>query len=400
MDPLRHLRNRKLLAGATLVGALLAVGFWPSAAPVDLAAAEKGPLRVTVDEEGETRVRDRFVVSAPVAGRVLRIELEPGDPVRRHETVVATFLPAAPVPLDARSRAEAEAAVAAASAALGSARAERERTEAALGLARSELDRHRQLAAQRIVSRQALEAKQAEARAAEEARRAAEFAVASATHQRDMAQARLLPAGATGAARPFAIRSPIDGVVLRRLRESEAVVPAGEPLLELGDPQRLEIVSDLLSTDAVKVKPGCAVRLEQWGGDHPIRARVRRVEPAGFMKVSALGVEEQRVDVVMDFEDPLEAWSALGDGYRVEVRIVVWETDGALKVPTSSLFRRGDEWAVFAVDDGRAELRAVEVGRRNGSFAEIVSGLREGDPVVLHPSDTLRDGSRVSRRAS
>jgi HlyD family secretion protein len=367
---------------------------------VDTAPVARGSLRVTVDEEGETRVHDRFVVSAPVAGRVLRIELEPGDPVRRGETVVATFLPAASVPLDARARAEAEAAEAAARAALGSARAERERAEAALVLARADLSRHRELAAQQIVSRQALEAKETEARAAEEALRAAEFGVATATHQRDMAQARLLPAGATGAARPFAIRSPIDGAVLKRLRESEAVVPAGEPLLELGDPRRLEVVSDLLSTDAVKVAPGAPVLLEQWGGDHPIRARVRRVEPSGFMKVSALGVEEQRVNVVMDLEDPLEAWSALGDGYRVEVRVVVWEGDGVLKVPTSSLFRRGDDWAVFAVDGGRAEMRVVDVGRRNGAFAQVVSGLREGEPVVLHPSDALRHGSRVTPRTS
>ncbi len=399
MNPLRHLRNRKLLAAIALVLALLAVGLWPSTVPVDTATVARGTLRVTVDEEGETRVRHRFAVSAPVAGRVLRIELEPGDRVTR-QTVVATFLPAAAVPLDARARAEAEAAVAAARAALGSARAERERAQASLGLSRSDLDRHRELAAQRIVSRQTLEAKETEARAAEEALRVAEFAVASAVHQGDMARARLLPAGAAGEARPLSILSPIDGVVLKRLRESEAVVPAGEPLVELGDPSRIEVVSDLLSSDAVKVKPGAAVLLEQWGGDHPIRARVRRVEPSGFMKVSALGVEEQRVNVVMDFEDPLEAWSALGDGFRVEVRIVIWEGDGVLKVPTSSLFRRGEDWAVFALDGGRAATRVVEVGRRNGAFAQVVSGLHEGEPVVLHPSDALKDGSRVTRRAS
>jgi HlyD family secretion protein len=215
-----------------------------------------------------------------------------------------------------------------------------------------------------------------------------------------MALARLLPTETSGAARSFAIRSPIDGVVLKRLRESEAVVPAGEPLLELGDPRLLEIVSDLLSTDAVKVQPGAAVLLEQWGGEHPLRARVRLVEPSGFMKVSALGVEEQRVNVVMDFLDPLEAWSALGDGYRVEVRIVVWEGESVLKLPTSSLFRRGEAWAVFAMRDGQAELRLIEVGRRNGTSAEVVSGLSEGESVVLHPSGSLRDGSRVARRAS
>jgi len=401
MNPLRHLKNRKLLAGLALVAALLAVGFWPSAVPVDVAAATRGTLRVTVDEEGETRVRHRFVVSAPVAGQVLRIALEPGDPVGRGETVLATFMPAAPVLLDARSRAEAEAGVAAARATLGGARAERERARAALALAESERQRHRELASQKIVSRQVLEARETEAGASAEALRAAEFAVATAEQQLEMARARLVQAaGGSAAGRAITLRSPIDGVVFKRLRESEAVVAAGLPLLEIGDPRGLEIVSDLLSTDAVKVAPGAAVLLEQWGGDHPIRARVRRVEPSGFMKISALGVEEQRVNVVMDFEDPLEAWSALGDGYRVEVRIVVWQGDGVLKVPASSLFRRGEDWAVFAVDGGRATFRRLDVGRRNGAEAQILSGLREGEPVVLHPSDSLRDGSRVKPRAS
>ncbi len=399
MNPLAHLRNRQVLAAIALVLALLVVALWPSSVPVDTARITRGSLRVTVDDEGETRVRHRFVVSAPVAGRVLRIGLEPGDRVTR-ETVVATFLPAAAVPLDARSRSEAEAAVATARATVGSLRAQRQKAEAGLTLARAELERHRALAAQRIVSRQLLEAKETEARAAEESLRAADFAAASAGHQLEMAQARLLPASATGVGRPLAIRSPIEGVVLKRLRESEAVVPAGEPLLELGDPSRIEIVSDLLSSDAVKVKPGAAVLLEQWGGDRPIRARVRRVEPSGFMKVSALGVEEQRVNVVMDFDDPLTAWSALGDGYRVEVRIEVSEAEGALRAPISSLFRRGEQWAVFAVEGGRAVVRPVQVGRRNGTHAEVLGGLREGESVVLHPSDSLKDGSRVTRRES
>ncbi len=397
MDPLRHLRNRKLTAGLLLVLALLLVGFWPSPVAVDAAAVVRGALRVSVDEEGETRVRQRFLVSAPVAGRVLRIDLEPGDPVTR-ETVVATFLPAAAAPLDSRSRADASAAVASARAALGSAGAERLRAQAADRLARSELERQRALAAQQLVSRKVLDEAEAAARQAGEALRAAEFAAASAGHQLEMARARLLPADAASAARPLVIRSPIDGVVFKRLRESESVVAAGEPLVELGDPRRLEIVSDLLSTDAVRVKPGDPVLLEHWGGERPLRARVRRVEPSGFMKVSALGVEEQRVNVVMDFEDPLEAWSALGDGYRVEERIVVWEGAGVLLVPTSSLFRRGERWAVFALDGGRARLRLLEIGHRNGTHAEVLSGLREGDSVVLHPTDALADGSRVARR--
>jgi len=401
MNPLRHLKNGKLLGGAALVAVLLAVGLWPSAVPVDTARVARGPLRVTVDEEGETRVRDRFVVSAPVAGRVQRIRLEPGDPVGRGRTVLATVLPADPAPLDARSRAEAEAAVAAAASAAGTARAERERALTALRLARSELDRVAALAEARIVSALELETRQASARAAEEALRAAEFAVATAEHQLAMARARLVQAGGARAnpgGAPIAIRAPIDGVVLKRLRESESVVPAGEPLLELGDPAQLEIVADLLSTDAVKVRPGARVLVEQWGGDRTIRGRVRRVEPSGFMKISALGVEEQRVNVVVDFDDPIDAWRTLGDGYRVEVRIVIWEETDVLKAPTSSLFRRGDDWAVFVVDGGRARLRTVKVGRRNGLEAQVLSGLEAGDEVVVHPSDTLHDGARITPR--
>jgi HlyD family secretion protein len=401
MNLLRPLKNRKVLAVLGFVALLLVIALWPSSVSVDVATAKRGPMSVTVDEEGETRVHDRFVVSAPVAGEVLRIELEPGDPVRRGETVLATFQPAAPNPLDARSRAEAEAGVAAARAALGSARAERERAEAALRLARSELERNQELAEQKIVSRQDLESKETEARAAEEAMRAAEFGVASAMHQLEMAQARLLQATGVGrGSGVIEIHSPIDGVVFKRYRESEAVVPAGEPLLELGDPHHLEIVSDLLSTDAVKVKSGNAVLIVQWGGNKTLRGRVRLVEPSGFMKISALGVEEQRVNVIVDFEDPEEAWAALGDGYRVEVRVVIWEGQGVLQVPTSSLFRKGEKWAVFAVDSGRARVRTIELGQRNGLSAQVLSGLEEGDTVVVHPSDSLEDGARIARRQS
>jgi HlyD family secretion protein len=397
----RFLRNPRVIAALAFVGLLLFVALRPSAVPVDLATVERGSLQVTIDEEGETRVRDRFVISAPVAGRVQRTELEPGDPVQRGQTVVASFLPGDPQPLDARTRAEAAAALAAAEAALGRARAERERAEAALAFARSELLRTRPLFEQKIVSQQVLEARETDARTAEDALRAAEFVVATAQHERDMARARLITprsSGSSKAGRPIVIASPVDGVVLRRLRESEAVVPAGEPLVELGDPRQLEIVSDLLSTDAVKVQAGQAVWIEQWGGEKPLRGRVRRVEPSGFMKISALGVEEQRVNVVVDFEDPVEAWAALGDGYRVEVRVVVWEGADVLRVPTSALFRRGDRWAVFVVDGSRARLRHVEVGRRTGLAAQVLSGLEAGERVVVHPSDTLSDGARTSPR--
>ncbi len=194
------------------------------------------------------------------------------------------------------------------------------------------------------------------------------------------------------------LRAPVDGTVLRRLRESESVVPAGEPLLELGDPSAVEIVSDLLSTDAVRVRAGQEALIEHWGGEGTLRARVRRVEPSGFMKVSALGVEEQRVNVVLDFEDPPEARRPLGDGYRVEIRVVVAETASALKAPNSALFRRGEQWSAFVVEGGRARLRAVELGRRNGVEAEVLKGLAEGAVVVLHAGDRVTDGTRVATR--
>jgi HlyD family secretion protein len=398
----RHLRSPRLWFGLGVVILLVVVGLWPTAVPADFATVTRGPLRVTIDEEGETRVRERFVVSAPVSGRVLRIELEPGDPVKRHDTVLASFLPGAPTPLDVRSRAAAEARVEAARAALGRARAVRAGAQAQLTLSQKELARHRELARAEVTSRSELETREVAARTAEEAARAAEFAESAAAHELEMAQAELLPvAQASGtASQVLRLRSPIDGVVLRRLRQSEAVVPAGEPLVEVGDPRAIEIVSDLLSTNAVKVRPGQPVLIEQWGGERPLRGRVRRVEPSGFMKVSALGVEEQRVNVIVDFDDPVEAFATLGDGYRVEVRIVTWERGDVLKLPTSSLFRRGERWAVFAVDEGHARLREVEIGQRNGLEAEVRSGVQPGETVVVHPSDALADGARVARRAS
>jgi HlyD family secretion protein len=264
--------------------------------------------------------------------------------------------------------------------------------------ARSELERHRQLAPSGIVSKEALELRETDARVAEEALRAASFAAATAEAELERARAVLLRTSEGGASQTIDLHSPIDGVVLKRLRESEAVVPAGEPLLELGNPHDLEIVSDLLSVDAVKVRPGQLVLIEQWGGEGALRGRVRRVEPSGFLKISALGVEEQRVNVIIDFEDPKQA-IPLGDGYRVEVRVVVWEGRDVVKAPTSSLFRQGEKWAVFVVEGGRARLRMVEVGQRSGFAAQILSGLTPGERVVVHPSDTLRDGARVRPRA-
>lgn len=399
----KTVRARRLFFGLLIlvIGGAVGLALQPKPLPADFSTVTQGSLVVTVDEEGETRVRDRFMVSAPVAGKVLRIEHEPGDPVQGGETVMASFQPSAPLLLDARTRAEAEARVGAAEAALGLARAERQRVSAELDFAKSEVERYRKLAQEEIVSRERLDTAELQARTQEEALNAAEYSIKSAEKELQAARAALLEQASQGGGglAPITLYAPIDGVVLRRLRESEAVVPAGEALIEIADPELLEIVSDLLSTDAVKVRSGQRVMIEQWGGDQAIQGRVRRVEPYGFTKISALGVEEQRVNVVVDFEDPREAWSLLGDGYRVEVRIVIWEEENVLKVPTGSLFRSGEDWAVFRVNsENVAQLQTIELGRRNALEAEVQSGLDEGDRVLLHPSDDVQDGVGVVER--
>ncbi|MGE0040976.1 MAG: efflux RND transporter periplasmic adaptor subunit [Vicinamibacterales bacterium] len=394
----RVLFNGRVLLAAAVIGGLLAVALWPRPTSVDMAPVVRGALRVTIDEEGETRIRHRYVVSSPVAGRVMRIGLEPGDLVTGGETVVAQVRADAPPLLDRRAREEAAAARDVARAALGGAQAGQRKAEADLALATRELQRVRDLDEARLATRQQVDEAEARARAAEEAVHAARFAVATAESQLRQAEARLRPDSLQAAGRVLDVVAPVDGVVLRRLRESESAVPAGEPLLEIGDPRDLEIVADLLSTDAVQVATGARVLLEQWGGQTPIEARVRRVEPSGFTKISALGVEEQRVNVIMDFADPAGAWTELGDGYRVEVRVVTWEGEDVLKVPTSALFRAGEQWAAFAVRDGRAARVLVEVGHRNGVEAEVLSGLEAGATVIVHPPDALEDGALVEER--
>lgn len=383
------------MAAVGIVVVILAVALWPSAIEVEVASVERGPLQVTIDEEGETRVRERFVVSAPVMGRVERIELEPGDPVLRGKTIVARVTPAAAPLIDPRAQAELTAAVEAARAAVGQAKAERERAAASVKRAQSTTRRLEALLKAAVISGDELEAAQTTLKGAEESERSAEFAVARAEHGLQLAQARLRPSSAGG--RMVDVVAPVDGVVLKRLRESASVVPVGEPLVEIGNPRSLEIVSDLLSTDAVRVSPGDDVLIEQWGGSNPLRGRVRRVEPSGFMKVSALGVEEQRVNVIVDIVDESAA-AKLGDGYRVEVRIVTWRDEAVLKVPVGSLFRRGEEWAVFRVDSGRARLQPVEIGQRSNRDGQVLKGLSEGQTVVQYPPDTLTEGARVVRR--
>jgi HlyD family secretion protein len=389
---MRILRNPRLIVAVAIVALILTVALWPSAIEVDVARIERGPMQVTIDEEGETRVRERFVVSAPVMGRVERIELEPGDPVVRGKTVVARLTPAAAPLIDPRTQAELSAAVDVARAAIGQAKADFERATAALQRAEATVRRLETLAKVGAISGDELEGAQTARKSAEEAARAAQFTVARAEHELQLARARLNPSRAGGGV--VNVIAPVDGVVLKRLRESASVVPVGEPLLEIGDPASLEIVSDLLSTDAVRASQGDAVQIEQWGGSHPLQGRVRRVEPSGFMKVSALGVEEQRVNVIIDFDEETDS-ASLGDGYRVEVRIVVWRDDSVLKVRVGSLFRRGDDWAVFLVENGRARLQAVQLGQRNDREAQVLKGLSEGQTAILHPPDTVEDGTRV-----
>lgn len=393
----RLLRNVRVWLAIAVVGGLVAVALWPKTMPVETATIGRGALVVTVDEEGRTRVRDRFVVAAPVAGRVLRIELEPGDAVRAGD-VIARLQPEAPALLDARSRAEAEAALVSARAAAGRAKADEQRVRAALSQAEREFSRAKALVAESLGTTQQLDARDADVRTLQEQLNAATFASRVADAEVERAQVRLAPAAVERGGRVVPVLAPVDGVVLKRVRESETVVPAGDALLEIGDPRQLEIVVDLLSLDAVRVKAGARVLVEQWGGDHALEATVKRIEPSGFTKISALGVEEQRVNVILTFTDAASAWKALGDGYRVEARIVTWEAADVVKVPTGALVRAGDQWAVFVVKDGRAARLPVTLGHQNGQEAEVTSGLEPGSEVILHPGDTIAAGVKVNRR--
>lgn len=377
------------LLGAAALGVVL-LGFLPDPIPVEVTAVGRGPLRVTSDEDAETRAVDHYAISAPVAGRVSRIERREGDAVRHGELVAQLW----PVPLSAREREEYEARIAAAEAL---AREAGERVEhAAADYQQAQRDRQRieKLVRDGFVSSQEAEqARVVETTGANELE-AARFRARSAQADLQAAQAALLSLkdAVGGVPAVIPLRSPIDGKVLRIADRSERVVAAGSPLVVVGDPSQLEIVIDLLSTEAVKVRPGMPVLLEGWGGDHPLRAVVRMVEPLAFTKVSALGVEEQRVNVIADFVD---APGSLGDAYRVEARIVLWSADDVLKIPGSALFRRGEGWSVFVVTDGRARRRAVEIGHRGALEVEVLDGLTAGEQVVRHPSNDVDDGRRV-----
>ncbi len=375
--------------------------FRPAAVAVDLVEVRRGPLMVSVADEGETRVRDMYVVSAPVPGRMRRIDLEAGDGVVADRTVVARIEPSDPAFLDVRSAAEARAGVDAAAAARTHAQAQVRRAQAELEFAQSELERIRILARSHTVSENDLDAAERRAKTADAALAEARAQLAVRESEYQVARARLMtPASRRVAADCdcVSVYSPVSGEVLRIVTESEGNVQAGAPLLEIGDPVKLEVVVDLLSADAVRVQPGQRAIIEAWGGPRPLEGAVRRVEPFGFTKVSALGIEEQRVNVVIDIKEPRAQWQRLGHGYRVEPRIVLWESRDVLQVPLSALFRQGTQWAVFVDRDGRAELRTVEVGHENGLEAEVTKGLDAGERIVPHPGDRVSPGVRLRQR--
>lgn len=388
-----------LLAGALVALALW--GFWPRAVPVEAARVERGPLTVGFTEEGRTRLRDRYQVSAPLDGVIERIVLEPGDTVKSG-TPVAVLRPANAALFDPASRSEAEARwraagdeLDAAIAATAAATALRDRLQAARRRAES-------LAAQQLIASDQRDEIRSQALAAEANVLSAKARTQAARVHRDSARAVLDLQGTASrnGVNRLELPAPIDGMVIRRFVESEGFVRAGQPLLEVGDPRALEVIVEALTADATRVAPGTRVDLLRWGGDSPLQGRVQTIEPGGFTKISALGVEEQRVLIVVALEAARKDRPAIGDGYRVEAEFQVWSSDSVLTVPVAALFRDGLEWAVYAIEGGRARLRHVRIGQIGERVAEVRAGLREGSMVVLYPGDSLRDGARVAYRSN
>lgn len=386
-----------LILLALALAAALAWGFMPKAVPVETEAAAKGSLAVTVEEEGKTRVRERYVVSAPVAGYARRIELKVGDPVAVGQ-VLAVLEPTRSADLDPRSRAQARASVSAAEAAWQAARDQARAAASAAELAGQNLTRTQALSSQKFVSQAAVDQARTEQQRAQAAHAAAEQSVNVARYDLEAARATLMQAGAPVGGGALNVVSPVGARVLKVVHESEGSVAAGQPLIEVGNPDTLEVEVEVLSTSAVKIAPGTRVRLDRWGGDQPLEGRVRVVEPTGFTKVSALGVEEQRVRVIVDIVAPREQWARLGDGYRVEAAFVIWEGRDILTAPTSALFRHGNDWAVFVAEGGRAVLKPVRIGQRNGLRAQVLSGLNASEAVITHPDDKIAAGVKVKPR--
>jgi HlyD family secretion protein len=399
---MNHAVRRKLwVAGILLavVGAIL-YGFLPRTQEVDLVKLARGPLQVTIEEEGRTRLKERFVVSAPTAGYMRRLSAKVGDAVKKGQ-VVAELEPLRSQPLDLRSRAEAEATVSAAEASLAAALEKERAASADAEYLEKKLERMTALFSRGTVAKDQFDQTQSEAKKARAVRLSASAAADVARSELERAKSALRnfsASGKTGTNGVVEVASPVDGAVFKIHRESEGAIRAGEPLLEMGNSRDMEVRVEVLSADAVRIRPGMTVLFKRWGRDEPLEGRVRRVEPAGFTKVSSLGVEEQRVLVICDITSPVDLWRVLGDGYRLEAHFVVWEGRDVLQVPTSALFRLGTAWAVFAEEQGKARRRTVEIGQRTGLAAQILSGLTENDKVVAYPDDAIGDGVRIRQR--
>ena len=386
---------RRLITLAILLGvaAGLAWAFWPRPLIVETAEITLRDISVFVEEEGKSRIREVFTVSAPITGQVLRNNLHAGDKVVKDETVVVSIRPAAPGLLDARLKRVAEAAAASARASVGLADAEVKQAEAQLTFLKSELERAERLSRQGTISERALDKARLDVATAAAALDSARASLDVRQRELQRAEAALIENETGEGPCCSQIKAPVTGRILRVLSESEQVVQAGTPLIEIGDPDDLEIVAEVLSRDAVEIRPGASAVIDNWGGP-PLSATVRRVEPSAVTKVSALGIEEQRVPVILDLAEA-SGQEALGDGFRVVARIIVWEGKQLVAVPVAALFRQGGDWAVYAASNGRAELRLVQLGRRNAAFSEVTAGLAVGDVVILHPSDQMADGVAV-----
>lgn len=410
MDWLKQ--NKWLAAGLAVFAAVIFIAVRPAPVPSDFATAEIKPLFVTIDEDGETRIRDVYRISAPISGRVLRLEAEAGDSVVARKTVIAMIEQTESAFLDPRAHMEAEARVKAAQAALRFAEADVARLKAEVEFAQSDFNRVYKLHKNGTLSQARLDAASRTLKTARAALKTARAQLDVRDHEVEMAKSALIAPGTERAADQaddetgegldeaccLKVTAPISGQVLRVMQESEGVIQAGTPLVDLGDPSDLEIVADLLSTEAVKIEPGARVLIEGWGGDYPLNGAVERIEPFGFTKISTLGVEEQRVNVIIRLTDDYVKWQRLGHGFRVEVRVVSFETDHALTVPIGALFRERGHWAVYRNVNGSAVLTAIEVGAMNDEAAIVTQGLSEGDVIVIHPGAAIEDGVRLTAR--
>lgn len=392
---MKHYRRLALVALALLVVGAIIYAYIPSPLQVSVTLVSRGPMEVSIEEEGRTRVRERYVVTAPVAAYAPRLTLHVGDSVHNGQKLTV-LEPLPPGVLDVRSRAQAEARVAQARAALHAAQTNAEAAKASADFAEGDLKRTKSLRATGAVSQTVLDRAESEARRSEAMSASAKSSIEVARYDLTAAETALrYTVSGRGGGERVPVTSPVDGVVLAVEHEDEGVVAPAQPLITVGDPHALEVTVDLLSSDAVRIHPGTRVIFTRWGGEAPLEGRARSIEPVAFTKISALGVEEQRVLVIVDIVSPAKEWTSLGDAYRMEAHFIVWASQDALRVPVSALFRSGDTWAVLAVDGGRLERRSLQIGERGDLYAEVLGGLKEGDMVITYPDDSLREGERA-----